>query len=115
VKTPITDPELIAELNAVLLTGLETYLKENKMFRKSKKKAFTADDFKRQLNDAIDEAGRAHIGQPAIIQIMANAIDAMRYSSIVGSPSSYHYSSTISAPPSPSAREKLADFIRGGK
>jgi hypothetical protein len=110
----ITDPDEIAALNAILLTGLEAYLKENdQMFRKSKKKSFSADDFKRRLNDLIDEAEHAHLGTPAILSIMQNVIDNMKYVSLMGARSSYHTTSTISAPPSPSSMATLRDLILG--
>jgi hypothetical protein len=104
----------LAELNAALLAGLERYQKENlKMFRKSKTKSLTGDEFKRKLNDLLDQAEQAHLGKPAIITILSNAIDAMRYSTIVNAPSSYHFS--VSAPPSPSTVEQIANLIRGRK
>ena len=114
-RTPITDPALIADMHRHLLAGLQLFMRRNsKMFRKSKTtKPFTGDAFKRQLNDLLDQAEHAHLGKPAIIQIMANAIDAMRYSSIVGAASSYHHS--VSAPPSLSSVEKIANLIRGRK
>jgi hypothetical protein len=111
VRTPVTDPDEIRQVNAALIEGLT--LLERAMFKRKKQERMTADAFKFRLNELIDEAGRAHIGQPAILSILQNVIDNAKYVSLMGARSSYHTSTTISAPPSPSTVEKIAALIRG--
>lgn len=114
IRKRITRHDEIAELNQHLLAGLEIYLRRNEsMFRKAKTKRFSADDLKSRLNSLIEEAERAHIGQPAIMSVLQNTLDNMKYVSLMGARSSYHTTSTISAPPSQSTVEQIANFIRG--
>jgi hypothetical protein len=69
------------------------------MFKKKKAKSLTpaeaAEAFRRQLNDAIDEAQRHHVGQPTLLKILENKIAAMRYASTVNARSSCDTASTI--------------------
>jgi hypothetical protein len=112
-RKSITDRAEIAELNAILLTGLETYLKENdQMFRKSKTKSFSADDLKFRLNDLIDEAERAHIGRPAILAVLENVMNGIKCTQLMNAKSSYHTTSVIAPPPSPSTKERLLEILR---
>jgi hypothetical protein len=71
------------------------------------------ESFKRGLNDLIDIAEANYAGRPSIMQVLQNAVDAMRYCEVMNARSSYHTSSTIAAPPSPRTFEKLVDFIKG--
>ena len=84
--------------------------------RKQKARPTPADaieSFKRGLNDLIDIAEANHAGRPSIMQVLQNAVDAMRYASIVNAPSSYHTSSVIEPPPSPGGVERLMEILRG--
>jgi hypothetical protein len=111
-RRAITAPVEIAELNAHLLAGLELYMRRNKQMFRKKTKPFTADEFKRRLNDLTDEAERAHIGRPAVLSIMQNVIDNMKYIGLMNATSSYHTSSVIAPPPSPSTKERLLEILR---
>jgi hypothetical protein len=112
-RRAITDPVEVAALNAALLDGLELYLRRNRTMFRKKTKAFTPDNFKHELNDLIDRAEAAHIGRPAILSVLENVMNAIKYTQLMNAKSSYHTTSVISAPPSTSSVDKIRDFIRG--
>jgi hypothetical protein len=89
-RTPVTDPDEIRRLNAVLLEAL-TLLEKQMFKRKNKSERMTADSFKFRLNALIEEAERAHIGKPAVLSVLQNAIENMRYVAAVTAPSQFEY------------------------
>jgi hypothetical protein len=108
-RTPVTDPDEIRRLNAALLEAL-TLLEKQMFKRKNKSERMTADAFKFRLHALIDEAERNHVGKPAILSILSNVIDNARYVSAMNATSSYHFN--VSAPPSPSTKERLLEILR---
>lgn len=76
------------------------------MFQRRKSSQLTpadaAEQFRRDLNIAIEKAEAAHAGKSAIVATMLRAIEAARYSEIVGKPHPAYTSVTICAPPRPS-------------
>ena len=85
------------------------------MFSKKRKApkptpAEAAETLRRAIYDAVDAAERAHVGLPAMISILRNASENLKYREAVSAPSSYSFS--VSPPPSAGPVEKLLDLLK---
>jgi hypothetical protein len=113
----ITDPDEIATLNMAMLEGLELFQKrDQQMFikRKSKPAPQTIAGVRKAAAEAIENAifeARGVVPVRDVINLLKAQLQTLTYIDAVGGTSSFHYS--VSAPPSRSSVEKIADFIRG--
>ena len=84
------------------------------MFKRKTKEKPTpieaAEIFRRAIVDAADAAEQAHVGLPAMISILRNATENLKYREAVSAPSSYSFS--VSPPPSVGPVEKLLLLLR---
>ena len=95
------------------------------MFKKKAKTNPTpveaAEIFRRAIVDATDAAERSHVGLPAMISVLANATENLKYRVAVNAPSAFEYDMprelrrqhgtqpvTVAAP----TPEKLLDILR---
>ena len=96
------------------------------MFKKKAKTNPTpveaAEIFRRAIVDATDAAERAHVGLPAMITVLANATENLKYRVAVNAPSSFEYdmprelrrqhTQPVATVPAPGVGEKLLDILR---